>query len=447
MIWLVVSAILSAGLYTALLLLGDWGTALPTFLRVYAFLLVLYGAALAGAARMAGGFPRGGTGRTPGSATLPASLDRRSALVVLGGALLFRLLLLPAPPGLSDDVYRYLWDGRVLLAGVNPYRFSPLAPELASLRDALWTHINHPELPTIYPPLLMVAFALVAFVSPTILAWKAFLVLVDLGAGLALMGALAARGIPRVWAVLYLWHPLVVVEFAENGHADAVGVLLVSLAFLYWAKDRNLRAGIALALGGLVKFLPWVAVPALLPRLRWRWLLLPLLVAACYLPFALGGIDALGSLRVFASKWRGNDFLFTFLLAGRPPDQAALFAAKRVAAILVAAVWLAAVFTRRPLPSFYAWTVGAILLLSPVVHPWYVIWLLPALLFVPHPAWWVWSLLVIVAYFPLPEFRVSGLWVESWGVKAVEYLPVLLLIPVQIALERGRRSGASGSFS
>jgi hypothetical protein len=113
-----------------------------------------------------------------------------------------------------------------------------------------------------------------------------------------------------------------------------------------------------------------------------------------------------------------------------------LFAAKRAGAILVAGVWLTTLLLRRPLPSVYAWTVGAALLVSPVVHPWYVIWLLPALLFVPHPAWWAWSLLVVMAYIPLPQFRAGGPWVESWTVKVAEYLPVLVLLPLQIWWER-----------
>src|SRR5262249_55179633 len=69
------------------------------------------------------------------------------------------LLLIPAPP-FSDDLYRYLWDGRVLRHGIDPYRSSPEDPALARLRDELWTRINNRELPTIYPPLAQVLFGL-----------------------------------------------------------------------------------------------------------------------------------------------------------------------------------------------------------------------------------------------------------------------------------------------
>jgi hypothetical protein len=147
-------------------------------------------------------------------------------------------------------------------------------------------------------------------------------------------------------------------------------------------------------------------------------------------------VDALGSLRVFAAKWRSNDFVFLFLLGDHAPTEAALFAAKRWGAVIVVLVWLTVLLRRRSVPSVYSWTLGVTLLVSPVVHPWYVTWLLPAVVLLPHVAWWTWSILVIFAYVPLPLFKVSGIWEESLLVKALEYLPVLLLIPVQLWWER-----------
>jgi hypothetical protein len=362
--------------------------------------------------------------------------------VVWVGAVAFRLIVLVSTPSLSDDVYRYLWDGRVLLSGINPYQYSPVAPELEALRDAHWLEINNPALPTIYPPFLMFVFAAVGWISHTVTAWKAACIGFDLAAGFCLMAALVAHGRSRLWALVYLWHPLVIVEFAGSGHADAVGIFLVSLAFWGWARMRWLTAGTALTLAGLVKFLPWAAVFVLLRRLKWKWILFPAMVALFYLPFQLGEADALGSLRVFAAKWRSNDFLFSFLLQESEPGEAGLLWAKRTGAVLVGVVWFWVMLRRRPLPSVYAWSLGTALLVSPVVHPWYVIWLLPAVLFASHPAWWLWSITVFLAYEPLPGFLTEGVWEESPVVKALEYVPVLLFIPLQILLEK--RSGTRG---
>src|SRR4029079_243666 len=94
--------------------------------------------------------------------------DRGRIRAVWMGGILFRAVLVPLAPRFSDDLYRYLWDGKVLLHGINPYRYSPTAPELAGLRAALWPLINHPDLPTIYPPLCMLFFAASVWIAPTV---------------------------------------------------------------------------------------------------------------------------------------------------------------------------------------------------------------------------------------------------------------------------------------
>ena len=360
--------------------------------------------------------------------------DNKTVVVIWAGAVFFRAILLFTPPVLSDDVYRYLWDGKVLLAGINPYRYAPGAPELQGLRDALWPLINHPELPTIYPPLCMLFFAAAGWIAPTVLVWKLVAIGADLLAGYTFMRALEARGKPRAFVALYLWHPLVLFEFAGNGHVDALGMLFLAIAFWAWANDKPLVTGVSLGLGGMVKFLPWIAVPSLWPRLRMRWFLIPLVTGACYLIFWRRGLSPLGSLGVFVAKWRGNDFLFS-LFVPREATESQLHIAKLIAGTCVALVWLATLHWRRDWMSTYAWTVGALLLVSPVVHPWYVIWLLPVLFVLPHPAWWVWSLTVFMAYQPLALYRATGMWEESLAWKAWEVSPALTLLPMQAWLE------------
>lgn len=430
MLALTLCGLASCALYLALLGVDAWGRECTRFLALYGGAAVLYGLAAWRVLRGPGLGPRGW-------------------ILVLGTGALARAILLVAEPTLSDDLYRYLWDGRVLLSGVNPYRHAPVAPELEPLRDALWPLINNPSLPTIYPPLLQVVFGAVAAIAPTVFAMKAAMGLFDLAAGVLLWLALGRMGRRREHALLYLWNPLLIVEFAGQGHADAVGLFLVAAAILAWSTRRAMTAGVALTLAGLVKFLPWAAVPWFLPRLRLRWALLPLLVAAAYAAFATGGVDPLGSLSVYAAKWRSNDFLFALLHRDGPDPEAALASAKSAAAVLVVAVWLTVTLLRRPWVSVYAWTIGAVLLLSPVVHPWYVAWLLPAAVVLPHPAWWVWSVLAPLAYHPLPRFLAGGPWEENWAFKVIEYAPVLLLLAAQIVLEarRARRGPGSGMLA
>src|SRR5437867_3983262 len=118
----------------------------------------------------------------------------RAGLLVFAVAAAARLALLPVPPALSDDIYRYVWEGRVAAEGMDPYHLSPRDTALAALRDpAVYPRINHPELATIYPPVAIAGFALVARLSPTVQAMKLWVVLHDLALVLLLLAWARAR--------------------------------------------------------------------------------------------------------------------------------------------------------------------------------------------------------------------------------------------------------------
>ncbi len=93
-------------------------------------------------------------------------------VLIIGAGLVFRGTAFFAPPTLSDDIYRYLWDGRVQMAGINPYNYPPNDANLAHLKTEDWEGINHKHIRTIYPPLAQTIFAVGAFVYPTINAQK-----------------------------------------------------------------------------------------------------------------------------------------------------------------------------------------------------------------------------------------------------------------------------------
>ena len=151
--------------------------------------------------------------------------DQRTALlVILAGAVAMRLALLFVEPYLSSDIYRYIWDGRVQAAGINPYRYVPKAPELAHLRDAaIWPNINRADYAvTIYPPAAQAIFLAVTRVGESVVAMKLGLLLFEAAAMWRADRTVAAPGQRRRRASpLYAWHPLPVWEIAGNGHVDA----------------------------------------------------------------------------------------------------------------------------------------------------------------------------------------------------------------------------------
>ncbi|MEO1083301.1 MAG: hypothetical protein AAFY88_03585, partial [Acidobacteriota bacterium] len=155
---------------------------------------------------------------------------RLSVLSLLGVAAVLRLVLLPLPPSLSDDAVRYLWDGRVVASGANPYLLAPEDTRLSQLRDDAWLAMPHKHVPTVYPPLALLIFSLAGFSPAPFLVLKIILVLADL-VGCWLLARLAVRlGAPVGRAAWYAWSPLVTLEIAGQGHVDGLMVPLMIAA-------------------------------------------------------------------------------------------------------------------------------------------------------------------------------------------------------------------------
>lgn len=226
--------------------------------------------------------------------------DGRTLALILGFALLMRLIVLPVEPLLSDDVYRYVWDGRVQAAGVNPYRYVPADPALAALRDLdIFPRINRADYAvTIYPPVAQAFFWLVTRLSESVLAMKAALVCCEAVIVAAVVGLLRRLGQPEGRVAAYAWHPLPVWEIANNGHVDALmAALAMAGIWLAVARGRALWGAAAVTLGALVKPLALLALPPLWKPFDWRT---PLVAAAvvvlAYAPYLAVGTGVLGFL-------------------------------------------------------------------------------------------------------------------------------------------------------
>ncbi len=285
-------------------------------------------------------------------------MPRSTVWLVLGVALAMRALVLPAPPFLSSDMYRYVWDGKVQNAGISPYRYIPNDPALANLRDAAaYPHIGRVGYArTIYPPAAQLVFRAVAAISPTVLAMKSAMLgfeLLGIGAIIAVLGRV---GLPRERVLIYAWSPLTVWSFAGNGHADAIAIGLIGLALLARSARRDGLTGALLGAATLVKFLPGAVAPAFWPRWDWR---LPVAAAvvivalyACYIDV---GWHVLGFLPGYAREEGLDNGHGYWLLAGLddvvhlPAFAARLYAVLAACALVSLAAWIA--FRPRPEPN------------------------------------------------------------------------------------------------
>jgi len=352
-------------------------------------------------------------------------LPRRGFLVILGVAAMMRIGVVLAPPYLSDDLYRYVWDGRVEAAGINPYRYVPSDTHIAWLRDeTIYPNINRRTYaPTIYPPVAEYIFLLATRLSESVTWMKLTMVAFELASVLILLRLLASASLPRERILIYAWHPLALWEFAGSGHIDAAIVTFVALAL--WARRREAAwfTGIALAAAALVKFFPVVIFPALYRR--WDWKMPVAAVAAtivAYLPFLGAGPAVLGFLPGYVAE-EGLDngtgfFLRNLVMAAVPSAHIGVAAYLAAAAAILASLGLYIVFSRRAGLHFAAaaavLAAASTLLMSPH-FAWYFTWLLAFLCLVPSAAILYLSVAGLLLYFISggPDLDGSRMMVEA----------------------------------
>jgi len=346
--------------------------------------------------------------------------------LILGGAVLFRITLLPAglPPDLSlhekfaamradwrgesvtyerfqlfdDDIWRYLWDGHVAARGANPYASAPADPSADPSMDELlaietggqpdWEtireNINYPRIPTIYPPLAQMVFRASHWLAPgSVLAMKITVVVFDLLAYVFLILTLAELHESPAKSILYGWNPLVIKVFAGSGHIDAIVVAALAAVCYFLARRKRAAASVGLGLAIAAKVFPVILLPFLARRVgAWRTVLACAIAFACCVAYLGAGTHLFDGLRVFSATWQFNAGPFRLLTwaIGLFTSHPQLFA-RITCAVLVAAT-LAILYRSDDADpiSFARYAVlalGAVLIFGPVVMPWYAAWLLP----------------------------------------------------------------------
>jgi rSAM/selenodomain-associated transferase 1 len=339
-------------------------------------------------------------------------INRATFGIVIGYAVALRAAILFTDPFSSSDMYRYVWDGIVQHAGVNPYRYVPGDAALSFLRapyQDVFDNINRRDYAhTIYPPVAQMVYWLVTFVSPTVIGMKAAMVgfeCVGVGAMLALLRAMGRK---REEIVMYAWCPLLVWEVAGGGHVDAVVIAFVSLALLFRYREQRWLTALFFALAVFTKFYPMVLLPAVYVRRDWK---LPAVLvavgAAGYALYSSVGMGVFGFLGGY-SKEEGIDsgarfFLLDWAqrvkgLASLPVSVYGVFCVAVLGGLSVWAWRNAGVDRAVPhssamklpmngAPKFLraAMMLGfAMMLLFSPHYPWYIVWLVPLLVLVPN---------------------------------------------------------------
>ena len=358
-------------------------------------------------------------------------------VIVFGLALsaLCHFQFLRMPPGLDDDIHRYVWDGRVQRLGYNPYIVVPSDPAFAGLHTPETRTLNNPEVPSPYPAGAQLFFRAVTSIHESTFALKAAFVICDFAIALLLLDFLRRTGQREHWVLAYAWHPLLAIEVAGSGHVDIVGVLLLLVSAASLQRRWRAVAAISFGLAVAVKFLPIVLLPLYWKRVRMRdAALAAIIVGLLYVPFHTHGRIPMGSLGSYVQRFRFNDPVFaTFERVAAPQVVAGL-------AVLVG--FLTAIWMRRKSAEgsaeAFAWPMAASLLCAPVVYPWYLLWMLPFLRSTPTFPILVWTLSILPTYYVWHLRTVGRPWVVPGWIMVLEFGTVVVASAI-IVLRRFTR--------
>ena len=357
----------------------------------------------------------------------------------------FRICGLIGGPIFEDDFYRYLWDGYRFATTGTPYGVAPEAffvdLQIPVAFQSILDRINNPELPTIYAPTTQFVFLLGYWLEPgSLVALQSILILFDLATIALLLRLAPARNV-----LLYAWCPLVVKEIAFTAHPEGIGVCLL-LASMVLARAGHWRStAVILGLACAAKVFALLLAPLVLARARARyWVLFGTTIAALYAPFALTGGTDLESLRTFAREWEFNSAAFGLLTTALQRSDAMV-----VLGVAFAAFWIlyAAHYIRtadkQGIPRG-DWIYGVFLGVSPVINPWYLLWLLPFATVVPSAWAWTASAVILLSYVTGLNLNASDLqaYQQPVWVRPLEFGLILMALAWDLT-RRGRSTATS----
>lgn len=364
---------------------------------------------------------------------------RKQAILFWTVAIALRFIAVPLAPG--DDLWRYQWEGKIQRAGFNPYLVAPDDSKLDELRNDFpqSVKINHPEFRAIYPPGAELFFRFVSGITDRPLFYKLLFAIVDLGTVAVLLRLIGGeeRYPDAAW---YAWNPLVAYSFIGAAHFDSLMILPLVGGILCLVRSTTepesrrkwiwaVSAATLFGIGISIKLIPALLLLPCVFALRWRAIVLAIsaaIPAALSLPFGFPKVRIWDSLGQFADVSRVND-LFWWLIEDTVwanPHQKNY----HYNMILIVCVVVVSFVFIRNWKRGMLWVMGAALVLSPVLHPWYCTWILPIASWRRAYAWHVLSITLFAYYL----FWDEQLFALPWH--AEPWMRALIIAPVLAAL-------------
>ena len=362
-------------------------------------------------------------------------LRERTLYTILALAFALRLTYIAVAPIGSEDLYRYIWDGAVQSHGINPYLFAPSDERLVSLHTSMLPAVlNFPGFKTIYFPFSeWIFFASYLLSGEGVWGFKAMILLAEMGTITGLLIFLRQLSIPVKFVLLYAVSPLPIIQFAVDGHLDAIGLPLLIFAIAFFLRGQKLTSALLLGLSLSVKPVGLILLPAMFFYEKGLWARvrvvgIPLLIFGVqFIPYAFAS-NPFEMLLTFTKNWSFNGIVFegmNFFLANNQMT-------RLVCGVLLGLSVTLLALRRADIVDTCYFSVLLLILLSPVVHPWYAAWVACMVPFARR-----WSGIALISTMSLTSFTVmkyklTGVWEQYPIVVAAEYLPVILFLVVEL---------------
>lgn len=354
------------------------------------------------------------------------SLSYVVGLVAVG--ILLRVSFISINPIGSDDYYRYMWDGKVQSAGINPYLYLPNDPALQKLHsEIIPKSVNNPDMKTIYFPLSQWLFyAGYSISGEAVWGYKLLLLIFELITLSVLFLLIRRRNLPDKFILLYALCPLPIIQFSIDAHLDGFGLPFLILALFFHLDNKKILSLIFLGLSFSIKPVGFLFLLILffyekkLPG-RIKVILIPAIAFSVqFLPYIFSS-NPFESFFIYAKHWTFNGVVFNIINSFIQNNQTA----RIICGVLLVICLLPFIFAKMDLLHKYYYSVLLLMIFSPVVHPWYIAWLAVLLPIFPR-----WSGIFYVGLSSLTvltvlSYQLNGLWKEYPIVLIVEYIPVI----------------------
>ncbi|WP_148267634.1 hypothetical protein [Ignavibacterium album] len=359
--------------------------------------------------------------------TLKFEFDNKKLWLLIFIFFLIKILFITTEPIGSDDYYRYIWDGKVQLNGINPYLYKPNAEELNSLHsDLLPDKVSFPNIKTIYFPVAQWIFVLAYKVSgENAIGLKLIYLLFELITLFALYFLLKRFVIDRKYLLLYATLPLITFQFFIDAHIDIVGTALMIASIAFYFYDKKLFSYILLGLSLSVKptgllLLPFYFQNVIALKEKVKSVIIPIIVfVITFLPY-LFTATPLDTLVNYSVNWTFNGMIYNTLRLIISNNYTIRF----ICGILFILVFVYLYFIKIELIKKIYLSLFLLMIFSPVVHPWYLIWFAVLLPVMKSYSGIYFVSIISLTFLTVIKFQTTGVWNESTVILLIEYIPL-----------------------